>query len=204
MRPISLHSSLLQLDLPVAADADAVFNYCQDPLFERYLTIPWPYQRAHAVGFLSEIVPAGWANDREYIWALRSARGEPTGTSGFDEPAHALLGVIGLRRPQPGIGSIGFWLGAPFRGRGLMPQAHRLVTDWAFTTGVVTVVRWECVLGNVSSARLARAAGYSYTGIAPASVESRDGSHPDSWHAVLDADDNRSVKSDWPEPVVNA
>jgi hypothetical protein len=122
MRPFSLSSPLVLLNELAASDTDRVFDYCQDPIFERYLTVPWPYERAHAEGFILEYVPDGWLSDREYTWALR----DPAGPE--------LLGVIGLRLTGESVaadasvhrvGSIGFWLGAPHRGRGLIPEARR-------------------------------------------------------------------------------
>ena len=52
MRPVTLRTARLTLDEPRLADAELVTEYCQDPLFERYLTTPWPYTRADADAFL--------------------------------------------------------------------------------------------------------------------------------------------------------
>ncbi|WP_166788398.1 GNAT family N-acetyltransferase [Cryobacterium sp. TMS1-13-1] len=183
------------LDQPVPGDADGVFEYCQDPVFERFLTVPWPYRREHADGFLSEYVPSGWMSDREYTWALR------------DAPGADLLGVIGLRLTGDSVaadasvhrmGSIGFWLGAPHRGRGLMPEAQRLVADWAFSSGIVDVLHWECLIGNVASARTAWKSGFRFSGVGPSVAPHRDGTSPDSWQAHLAAADDRTPQPDWP------
>ena len=195
MRPFVLSSPGVVLDQPVADDADRVFEYCQDPIFERFLTVPWPYRFEHAEGFLSEYVPAGWMSDREYTWALRE-------TAGAD-----LLGVIALRLTGESVaadasvhrvGSIGFWLGAPHRGRGLIPEAQRLVADWAFSSRLIDVLHWECLLGNVASARAAWKSGFRYTGVAPSVAAYRDKSYPDSWHGHLAAVDDRSPQPGWP------
>ncbi|WP_104191179.1 GNAT family N-acetyltransferase [Cryobacterium sp. Y82] len=195
MQPFSLSSPLVLLDAPVAKDTYRVFEYCQDPLFERYLTVPWPYRLEHAEGFLGEYVPAGWMSDREYTWALR----DPTGSE--------LLGVIALRLTGESVaadasvhrmGSIGFWLGAPHRGRGLMPEAQRLVADWAFAAQIINVMHWECLLGNVASARAAWKSGFRYSGMGPSVAAYRDGSHPDSWQGHLCAEDDRSPQPGWP------
>ena len=188
MLPIDLSSPLLRLDQLVPADAEHVFRYCQDPLFERYLTVPWPYARSDADSFISGYVPGGWESDSEYTWALR----------GPDAPE--LLGVIGLRLPS---GSIGFWLGAPHRGHGYMVEAQRLVFDWAFDHDVVDAIHWECLLGNMASARAARKAGFTFTGEAPSSAPYRDGSHPASWQGwVLPADDRQPTAAGWPAEVL--
>ncbi|MDJ0376343.1 GNAT family N-acetyltransferase [Cryobacterium sp. PH31-L1] len=183
------------LDHPVAGDADRVFEYCQDPIFERFLTVPWPYYREHADGFLNEYVPSGWMSDREYTWALR------------DTPGAELLGVIGLRLTGDSVaadasvhrlGSIGFWLGTPHRGRGLMPEAQRLVADWAFSSGIIDVLQWECLLGNVASARAAWKSGFRFSGVRSSVALYRDGSYPDSWQGHLAAGDDRAPQPGWP------
>ncbi len=84
MRPVALRTARLVLDEPTLADADLVAQYCRDPLFERYLTTPWPYSRADAEAFLGEFVPESWASGTELTWAIRRASGG------------ALLGMIGL------------------------------------------------------------------------------------------------------------
>jgi RimJ/RimL family protein N-acetyltransferase len=201
MQPVELGSAGLRLDQPRPDDARRVFEYCQDPLFEGYLAaLPWPYRLSDATAFVSGHVPAGWADDSECTWALRAPwPAEPD-----------LLGVISLTLPQPRaphtgarVGSIGFWLGAPHRGKGLMVQAQRLVLDWAFA-GLLDAVHWECVAGNLGSARAARKAGFSYTAQAPSLPAYRDGSHPLSWHGVLRATDDRTPRAGWPAEVVGA
>ena len=195
MQPISLSSPLILLDAPVVADTDRVFEYCQDPLFERYLTVPWPYRLEHAEGFLAEYVPAGWTSDREYTWALR------------ESSSAELVGVIALRLTGESVaadasvhrvGSIGFWLGAPYRGRGLIPEAQRLVADWAFNEGIVDALHWECLLGNVASARAAWKSGFRFGGVGPSVAAYRDGSFPESWQGRLAATDDRKPQPGWP------
>ena len=190
MLPIDLSSPLLRLDQLAPADAERMFRYCQDPLFERYLTVPWPYARSDADSFISGYVPGGWESDSEYTWALR----------GPDAPE--LLGVIGLRLPNRPIGSIGFWLGAMHRGQGFMPEAQRLVADWAFASGVVDSIHWECKLGNIASARAAWKSGFTFNGVAPSTAPFRDGSHPRSWQGRLCASDDRQPKAGWPAEVL--
>lgn len=183
MHPAVIHTDRLVLDLPVSADAALVADYCQDPLFERFMTLPWPYQPHHAEFFVDTFVPKGWERDNEYTWALRERIGGP------------FLGVIGWRRA---LGDIGFWLGAPHRGRGLMTEALHAVCDFVMTELEQSEVAWECVVGNAASVSVARKAGFSYTGERPANVPGRDGSRPASWHGILRAGDSREPKVGWP------
>lgn len=182
MKPIELESERLVLDQPTAADIPLIVEYCRDPLFERYMTLPWPYERKHAEYFVNDLVPKGWALDAEYTWALRT------------ESGGELLGVIGSRTTAR---DLGYWLGAPHRGNGYMTEAVGSVLGWLFGLGW-NLVSWECVVGNAASASVARKCGFRYTGSAPSHGAFRDGSRPMAWHAVLGSTDNRSEKPGWP------
>ena len=182
MRPQVIKTARLTLDQPGDGDRDAIVEYCRDPLFERYMTLPWPYEPRHADHFVDELVPLGWSTGSEYTWVLRSAAGGP------------LLGAIGYRMARA---DIGYWLGAPHRGRGLMTEAMTAVADWLFTSGQARIV-WECVVGNRASAAVARNSGFTFTGERPTELTFRDGSHPAAWHGELFATDDRTVKAGWP------
>lgn len=47
MHPVVLRTERLLLDAVLESDIDDIERYCQDPLFEEYLTIPWPGQGKH-------------------------------------------------------------------------------------------------------------------------------------------------------------
>ena len=194
MLPVELSSPRVRLDQLRPDDAPKVFEYCQDPVMNRYLArLPWPYLLDDATDFVTGFVPDAWAGDQECTWAVR-------------EPASPeLLGVISLSVPA-GLdrsSSIGFWLGAAHRGRGLMVDAERLVLDWGFSTGLCDSVHWECVAGNLASARAARKVGFRYTGQGPAGITYRDGTNPPSWKAVLHAEDDRTPQAGWPAEVLD-
>lgn len=60
MQPFTLEAGELLLDQPAVADIDAIARYCQDPVFEKFMTLPWPYERKDAEFFVNEYVPGGW------------------------------------------------------------------------------------------------------------------------------------------------
>lgn len=164
-----LSTKRLLLNQPGETDLDAITAHCQDPLFERYLTTPWPYLREHAEGFVREIVPAGWADGSEATWAIR-----------LREYPNELLGVIGVGREPRGVG---FWQGAEHRGSGIMTEALGAVLAWRdreLPFGEEPV-SWSCFTGNIASARTARAAGFHFLGTGPSPIPARDGSRPPAW-----------------------
>ena len=54
MQPFTLDAGPLLLDQPAEADVDAITRYCQDPVFEQFMTLPWPYRRTDAEFFVNE------------------------------------------------------------------------------------------------------------------------------------------------------
>lgn len=187
MEPVELRTERLVLGQPRASDVDAITASLQDPLIERFLSVPWPYERAHAVDFVTGLVPSGWARGTEASWAIRL---------GADGP---LIGMVSLRLQKH---DVGFWTGAEHRGLGYMPEAVSRVADWAFEQGETPIARvlWESVAGNVGSARVARKAGFRFAGTGPSTLPARDGSHPASWFGTL-SPEVRSVHVGWPAEV---
>jgi RimJ/RimL family protein N-acetyltransferase len=186
MEPFVLEGAGLRLDQVADADIAAIAKYCQEPVFEQYMTLPWPYTLGDAQYFVDEHVPRGWRDGNEFTWAIRHGVGEE------------LLGVIGFRTANS---DLGFWLGSPHRGRGIMTAAVRLVTTALFAMGITAEIAWECVVGNTASLAVARKCGFTFTSAGPAHLEARDGTHPQSWHALLRVDDPPTQKSGWPDPA---
>jgi RimJ/RimL family protein N-acetyltransferase len=180
MQPVELRSGRLLLSAPTLDDVDAITYACKDPLFERFLTTPWPYRREDAVAYV-ELVERWRAEDRDYSFGIRTNE-------------RALIGMVSWRVR----GDVGFWMTAEHRGQGFMVEALATLVEWVFAEHCPERIAWETLPGNVASAHVARAAGFRYTGIAPVLVPARDGSHPDSWHAELLRDDDRDPKPGWP------
>lgn len=184
MTPFSLRTARLVLNQPTLADADDITLYCSDPVFEHYLTTPWPYTHDDAVGFVEGYVADGWAQDREWTWAIRETDAGP------------LLGVIGVRVEG---GMVGYWLGAEHRGLGILPEALAAVVDATFARTELDELGWECILGNVASMRVAQKCGFRYTGVKPGQVRGRDGGQSASWTGAVARDDDRAPKDGWPD-----
>jgi RimJ/RimL family protein N-acetyltransferase len=182
MKPVVLSTARLWLDQPTSDDRDLIVEFCRDPLFESFMTLPWPYEPRHADFFIDDLVPTGWATGSEFTWALREHEGGP------------LLGTIGARMAR---NDIGYWLGAPHRGKRYMVEALDCVVSWLFDQGWESI-SWECVVGNRASVAVARANGFRFTGERPTDLVFRDGSHPPAWHGELARDDPREPQEGWP------
>lgn len=186
MTPVVLRTPRLVLDQPDDADVDAVTEYCQDEVLQRFTTVPVPYRREDAVHFLLDVVPTAWAEGTEQTWAVRAA----------DVPETPIIGMISVRS----YGEVGYWIGLPHRGHGYLGEAFEVVIDHWFGQGHDRMT-WSCLVGNIASARAARRAGFHFLGTGPATVAHRDGTHPPSWRGELFAGEPRLPQTGWPAEV---
>jgi RimJ/RimL family protein N-acetyltransferase len=192
MDVVRIETDRLILDAPTERDIPYIYAYCQDPLIQQFTTVPQPYALSDAETFLARVVKPGWASGAELTWGLRR-RNEPT-----------LLGVISLRDWNDSQAMIGFWLGAPWRGLGYMPEAVRAVANWVFS-GQWEIpggasnksIRWEAMVGNTSSALVAQRTGFRYLGTGRSEIE-RFGEFPPSHRAELTPADLPGPAENWP------
>ncbi|AWB85742.1 GNAT family N-acetyltransferase [Mycetocola zhujimingii] len=197
MDVVRIETDRLILDEPANADVPFIFAYCQDQLIQDFTTVPQPYRLRDAENFLTRVVEPGWTSGKELTWALRR-RNEPT-----------ILGVVSLRDWNDSQAMIGFWLGAPWRGQGYMPEAVAAVCDWAFesewfadSARPKTTIVWEALIGNPASALVARKVGFRYTGTGSGEV-ARFGEFAPSHRAELTVSDRPGPAAGWPAEVLS-
>ncbi len=181
---MTLYTTRLTLSVPTEADVDAIFEACQDAAIQRFTTLPSPYEREHAEGFIT-LARTRWAEGVEATWALRE---------GED-----LAGMVGLHGiTYGGSGEIGYWLAPPARGRGLLSEAARAVLDWGFSSSGAALQRieWRAVVGNAASARVARTLGFRFEGVLRSALSNSLG-RDDAWIAGLLPGDDR-MPQPWP------
>lgn len=111
---------------------------------------PHPYTAEAAEAFLDHIVHA-----RRQTNLAIEASGEAAGGIGF-EPGTDV---------ERYSAEIGYWLGEPFWGRGIVTEALSLVTDYAFAERNLLRLYALPFADNVASARVLEKAGYSLEGV---------------------------------------
>jgi RimJ/RimL family protein N-acetyltransferase len=169
-------------------DVDGVLEQCQDPLSQRWTTVPVPYSREDAEGFVTVRVPDGWAQGR---WAFAVQARDATGTERF-------AGTVELRDEGNRRAEVAYGLAPWARGRGLMDRALTLLLDWGFTERRLRAVSWWATRGNWASRRVAWRQGFSCDGTVRRWLPQR-GDLLDAWFGVLHVDDPRSPRRSWLE-----
>lgn len=103
-----------------------------------------------------------------FHWVLRDRTGEIAGTAG------APLGSVGTRpRGIPGRADIGYWLGRPYWGRGLMAEALAAVVAYDFEELAMAKVEADVFLGNDRGTRLVEKLGFRREGHIRRAVQKR-------------------------------
>ncbi|WP_231916058.1 GNAT family N-acetyltransferase [Microbacterium karelineae] len=148
--PAALTTPRLFLSLPVADDVDGIFEACQDPLIQRYTTVPSPYTREDAESFV-RLAAEWWESGAEHVWVVRAG----------DE----LVGAMGLHGIKNGAAELGYWTAPAGRGRGYTTEAARAVVDFAFGPMRIERLEWHAVVGNLASARVAQKLGFRFEGV---------------------------------------
>lgn len=89
----------------------------------------------------------------------------------FTDHGRTLVGAITLSNVRRGVaetGTIGYWIGRPFAGRGLATAAVRALTGFAFSELKLHRVEAACVPHNAASRRVLEKSGFELEGRARA------------------------------------
>jgi RimJ/RimL family protein N-acetyltransferase len=160
-----LETKRLWLRWPCAADADAIARYAGDPeVALKTASIPHPYER--------------WRADEHILW-MRQKNATSKALCLALAPKRLpgeLIGLIDLRDCDEGeAATLGYWLGKPHWGRGLMTEAARAVVDLAFAYTDIRRICASCLPTNVGSLRILEKLGFVRTGEATLAAPQRGG-----------------------------
>jgi [ribosomal protein S5]-alanine N-acetyltransferase len=85
----------------------------------------------------------------------------------FSDMDAALLGGLNISNVRRGVAqaaSVGYWMGAPYAGRGLMTEAVRAAVHFAFASLRLNRLEAACLPNNIASARVLEKAGFKREG----------------------------------------
>lgn len=134
-----------------AEDAPSLARFANDLTVWRNLrdAFPHPYALEHAVGFLAHVAS------------------RPPGCHLAIVVDGQAVGSIGLKLGtdvERVSAELGYWLGAPYRGHGVMPEAIRAFTDDSFERFSLTRIFALPFAHNTASCRALEKAGFSLEG----------------------------------------
>jgi RimJ/RimL family protein N-acetyltransferase len=126
------------------------------------------------------------------------AEGRAVGEVQAEGPLAGLWGTVGLKRPDPGMTEIGWWLGAGVRGLGVMRAAVaevlRVTLDERGPLRA-EAVWWFAQVGNLASVHIATRTGFKFAGL----IQQSHYGDGELWSAVLRRGDPIAPRHDWPD-----
>ncbi len=139
-------------------DVPALVRECNEAEIRKWLpALPAPYAEEHALAFIR-----GEAQPAEQTFAVTLAG--------------VVAGSIGLTVNDGGYrGTIGYWVAADVRGRGVCTRALRLVSRYALDELGLQRVDLVTDPDNIASQRVAEKAGFQREGVLRARVRLTDG-----------------------------
>ena len=185
---LSLQADGIVLRPLTEADVPAVAEACTDELIQRWLPLPNPYTEQAARWFCLEFAPA----------QLESGHGLVLGI----ELADRLAGVIDLKRTdwRARTTEIGYWTSPWARRQGVMRRAVSALSRWVLEVRGFARVEIRVATGNVTSQRVATAAGFTKEGVLRNAGYVHDGRVDLIVYSLIDSDlrEPGSAISPWP------
>jgi ribosomal-protein-alanine N-acetyltransferase len=140
-------------------DKAALIRWLNDPLIaQNTLTIPNPYTPADADWWIQNIREQKDKSGRCNNWAIR-------------HKTEGLIGGIGIffhSGPDGHFDELGYWIAAPYRGRGLMSLIVKKFSRWQFEIRpkLLRLEGWVFT-HNLASMKVLEKAGYQREGLSP-------------------------------------
>lgn len=150
---LRIETPRLWLRWPRASDAKAIASLATEPDVAKHTArVPHPFPPGAAAEFIltsrSENARAG---SLTLVLVPKRNGAEP-------------IGVITLRPREDGQLSLGFWLGKPFWGRGLMTEAARELIDLTFRMTEVEVLQTYALFDNPAARQVLENCGFQLEG----------------------------------------
>ncbi|MEW6467879.1 MAG: GNAT family protein [Bacteroidota bacterium] len=136
-------------------DISGWLTYLNDrALYRGTLMIPYPYRKADALAFLRLNQGLKARHGREMNFAIRDSQGRMIGGIGFQ-------GKYGKGSHKD---EIGYWLGRPYRGRGIMTAVLKRFCSFAFEERKLSRIEATIFPFNIASMRLVERCGFRLEG----------------------------------------
>ena len=139
----------------------------------------WSDLREHSRDYLQPWEPS-WPDDdltraayrrRLGVYAREIELGHAWPFFIFDAPGRTLMGAITLSNVRRGVaetGTLGYWIGQPYAGRGVATAAVRAMAGFAFRSARLHRLEASCLPANMASRRVLEKSGFRKEGEARA------------------------------------
>ncbi len=148
--PLRIVTPRLVLRAPIRGDVPDLVKLADNKaVAERLSRLPSPYTRADGIAFVEIFAQRG--EQRPYAITL----------------ADHLIGVVGFTFNAGEPPELGYWLGEPHWGKGIMSEAVKGLLEAAFATRLFPRIAARALVGNAGSLNVLKKAGFVPTGEGP-------------------------------------
>lgn len=145
--PHRIETPRLVLRAPIRGDVSDLVRMADNPNIHAVLArLPNPYTRADGVAFVE--IFAQRPDQRPFAITLKDQ----------------LIGVVGFTYNAGEPAELGYWLGEPHWGKGIMSEAVKGLLESAFATRLYPHLRARALADNAASLRVLEKAGFKRTG----------------------------------------
>ncbi|MEQ1769264.1 MAG: GNAT family N-acetyltransferase [Devosia sp.] len=143
MLPGRITTRRLVLRAPIRGDVPELIRLADNKAIAKWLaTLPSPYTRADAIGFVE--ILAQRPDERPYAITLNDK----------------LIGVLGFSFEEGKAPEIGYWLGEPHWGKGIMTEAVKGAVEAAHLHSAFETITAQVLVGNDGSLKVLEKAGF--------------------------------------------
>lgn len=136
-------------------DVDSLVNYLNDiTIYNNTLKIPKEYTRERGFWYLNFCKEKDEKYGKAMAFQIRTKEGEMIGSI-------ELLGIYDVNSHKE---EIGYWLAAPFRGKGLMQKAINTFNEYVFKNYNYVRLEATVFVSNITSQHLLEKCNFNYEG----------------------------------------
>jgi RimJ/RimL family protein N-acetyltransferase len=147
MLPGKIVTRRLVLRAPIRGDVPDLVRLADNrKIFEVLARLPHPYTRADAIAFVE--IMALRADERPYAITL----------------GDQFLGIVGFSYAEGEPPELGYWLGEPHWGKGIMSEAVKALLEAAFATRAYPRIKSRALASNAGSLNVLEKAGFKRIG----------------------------------------
>lgn len=141
--PHRIETTRLMLRAPIRGDVPELVKLADNrAIYEVLARLPHPYTRADGIAFVE--IFAQRPDERPYAITLKDQ----------------FIGVVGLTFHPGDAPELGYWLGEPYWGKGIMSEAVKGLLEAAFATRLYPRIRSRALSSNAGSLNVLRKAGF--------------------------------------------
>ncbi len=150
---------------PQEADIPRFVEFLRErEIYERTIAIPYPYTDADGKKFIELVDEKRKEFGHSMDWGIRNTKAELIGMIGFQ----------GKSKKDSGKEEVGFWLGKPYWGKGIMTKVIKKLTEHAFREFKYQRIEINIFSFNDASCCVAEKCGYRFEKLVPEAYQ-KDG-----------------------------